>query len=932
MSDDMRLRVLLDAIDKATGPFRKVMAGSKGLAGALREQREMLRSLQAQQRDISAFREQSAALQKASSAYKDQRAKVRALAAEMRAAEHPSEELAERFDAATKSAGRMKYAVQQQEKRVQALRTQLGSAGINTRELGSHEQRLRNQVTAATTAIDQQQKRLAALGAAQRRAEAMQSGGLKATAWGAGMALGGRRVFEASLLPIDRAVTFESAMADVRKVVNFDTPQQFAQMGRDVQDLSMRLPMLPQEIAKIVAAAGQAGVARKELLRFAEDATKLGVAFDTPAEDAGQTMATWRTAFRMGQDEVVTLADKINYLGNTGPANVQKISDVVNRIGALGDVAGLKSGPLAALGATVAGMGIEAEVSATGIKNLLLTLSSGDSATKRQRQAFKELGIDARKMAEFMQRDASGAILSVLNKLRQLPKAQQAATMTTLFGRESIGAIAPLLTNMELLQANLKKVTDEQIYGGSMAAEYASRVATSANAMQLAKNTGEVLAATLGETLLPDIKATSESVARLVSRVVVWSRAHPQLARAVTVSAVAGAALLTVLGGILTIGGLAAMGVGQLTAAFATLSGGAGLGGLAARLGSMVGGVFPALFNVARALAVALAGVSAPVLLIGAAVGAVALLVWKYWGPISAFMTGLWQGIVAAVRPAIEQLLAALAPLAPVWDAIARAAGAVWGWIKQLFTPFQATAQQLQGATDAGRSFGAILGGVVAAGVRQLVGVVQLVTGAWQVLTGMFSGDGDKIRAGLSVMWQAISGMLGSWPARMQQMGADLVSGLVNGIRSMLGTAQDAVAGIGSGVIDRFKGLLGIHSPSRVFAELGGYTMQGLAQGLQRGQGGPLDAVQGLAGRMRQLGAGAALAAAMAPAAAIDTRPPLAGAGAAGGGAVTNHYEIHIHAAPGMDLEALAREVRQQLANHERAKQARGRSALNDRD
>ena len=228
-------------------------------------------------------------------------------------------------------------------------------------------------------------------------------------------------------------------------------------MSWDVQDLSRRLPMLPEDLAAIVAAAGQAGIARRELLGFAEDAAKMGVAFDTTAADAGQTMATWRTAFRMLQPEVVELADKINYLGNTGPASVAKISDVVNRIGALGDVAGLKSGPLAALGATVAGMGIESEVSATGIKNLLLTLASGEGATLRQRKAFAALSLDATQVATALQDDAGGAILMVLRRMRELPKAAQAAKMTQLFGRESIGAIAPLLTNLELLEKNLGK-------------------------------------------------------------------------------------------------------------------------------------------------------------------------------------------------------------------------------------------------------------------------------------------------------------------------------------------------------------------------------------------------------------------------------------------------------------------------------------------
>ncbi|HAM04143.1 MAG TPA: phage tail tape measure protein, partial [Megasphaera sp.] len=89
------------------------------------------------------------------------------------------------------------------------------------------------------------------------------------------------------------AVDFESAMADVRKVVDFDTPQQFAQMNEDVLKLSTNLPMAADDIAKIVAAGGQAGIARQDLMQFAEDAVKMGVAFDVTAEQAGDMMAKW---------------------------------------------------------------------------------------------------------------------------------------------------------------------------------------------------------------------------------------------------------------------------------------------------------------------------------------------------------------------------------------------------------------------------------------------------------------------------------------------------------------------------------------------------------------------------------------------------------------------------------------------------------------
>jgi TP901 family phage tail tape measure protein len=196
-------------------------------------------------------------------------------------------------------------------------------------------------------------------------------------------------------------------------VVNFDTPAQFKQMNQEVLQMSRRLPMAAKDIAAIVAAGGQAGFDRSELPRFAEDAVKMGVAFDQTATEAGEMMAKWRTSFRMTQDEVVALSDKINYLGNTGPAKAKQISAIVTRIGPLAEVAGLASGQIAAMGATLAGVGIQEDVAATGMKNFFLTLTAGASATKQQQQTFKALRLDAKAGRRYAEgrsgNDAAGA-------------------------------------------------------------------------------------------------------------------------------------------------------------------------------------------------------------------------------------------------------------------------------------------------------------------------------------------------------------------------------------------------------------------------------------------------------------------------------------------------------------------------------------------
>ncbi|WLS77208.1 phage tail tape measure protein [Erwinia pyri] len=343
----------------------------------------------------------------------------------------------------------------------------------------------------------------------------------------------GTAIASAFVVPINQAMEFESSMADVRKVVNFDTPAQFKEMGEDVLKLSIRLPMAANGIAQIVAAGGQAGIAREDLQQFASDAVKMGVAFDQTAEESGQMMAQWRTAFKMTQKDVVGLADKINYLGNTGPASAGKISDIVTRIGPLGGVAGVASGEIAAMGATIAGMGVESEIAATGIKNFMLSLTSGKSATASQKKALKFIKIDPAQLAADMQKDSKTAMLKVLDSLAKVPKAKQAAVMNALFGKESLGAIAPLLTNLDLLRKNFNRVTDAQQYGASMQKEYEARAATTSNSVQLLKNQFTAASITIGDMFLPSIVKLSAKVQPLIERFRQFVKANPDTVKGV---------------------------------------------------------------------------------------------------------------------------------------------------------------------------------------------------------------------------------------------------------------------------------------------------------------------------------------------------------------------------------------------------------------
>lgn len=538
---------------------------------------------------------------------------------------------------AVNETNRLEKALFKEQKQLQGVGDALRKAGVDTQNLGAEYARLDQALDKQTAAF-------------LRRKQVMEDrGAARDTMKGEVLKIGASITYLTTAT--NKAINFESAMADVRKVVNFESPAQFKEMGSDILKLSTRLPMTAEGIAAIVAAGGQAGFARKELLLFAEDAGKMGIAFDTTADDAGQMMAQWRTSFKMGQDQVRGLADQINYLGNNSPANAKKISDIVTRIGPLGEVSGVASGQIAALGATVAGMGIAPEIAATGIKNMMLALNSGSSATKSQLKAFDALGLSAEDMAKRMQVDASGAITEVLQNIRDLPKEEQAAALDNLFGKESIAAIAPMLTNLDLLQQNLQRVGDETKYAGSMQKEFESRAGTTKNGLTLLGASYDRLSIIIGNVFNPAVELIAGVIGDALNVVANLADEFPLLTAVVVTGATAWIGYRTAVAvanfAMTFIPGAAAVS----TTALSTL-------GTVARLTT---GIFTFMAGAARFLWGVL--MANPIILIGAAIAGAAYLIYKNWEPIKTFFSGLWSGISAGIGDAVDWIISKLSTL-----------------------------------------------------------------------------------------------------------------------------------------------------------------------------------------------------------------------------------------------------------------------------
>ncbi|RAX00779.1 MULTISPECIES: phage tail tape measure protein [unclassified Photorhabdus] len=114
-------------------------------------------------------------------------------------------------------------------------------------------------------------------------------------------------------------------------------------------------------------------------------------------------------------------------------------------------------------------------------------------------------------------------------------------------------------------------------------------------------------------------------------------------------------------------------------------------------------------------------------LLIVAIVGA-AILIWKYWEPIKAFFSGFFSGLIEGLAPIKQAFNAAFAPFAPIFDGIANAVKKVWDWFTKLFEPVNTTSEDLKACTEAGKTFGEIVGKAIGAVVSVILKVAEGVS------------------------------------------------------------------------------------------------------------------------------------------------------------------------------------------------------------
>lgn len=185
-------------------------------------------------------------------------------------------------------------------------------------------------------------------------------------------------------------------------------------------------------------------------------------------------------------------------------------------------------------------------------------------------------------------------------------------------------------------------------------------------------------------------------------------------------------------------------------------------------------------------------------------------------------------------------------------------------------------------------------------------GIIGAVSGILSSARGAAVGGASSIVSSIGSTLASIPGRISALAGEMFSAGAAMIRGALNGVLSAVGGLVDAARNAASRAVAGFKSALGISSPSKVFAELGVFTIQGYIVGLDSMR-------RTLAASVGELTLSAIVNPITPTPFGLATTIPAsaAGAGANGTSLVVNQT---VNALPGMDANEIANEANRKLA------------------
>lgn len=659
---NLKLQILLNAVDRATKPFQSVQKASKSLSGDIRRTQDTLKQLNAQSGKIDGFRKVSGQLAVTGQQLKRAKDEAARLAIEFRNTANPTAKQTRLMEAAKLAASNLQTKHNALRVSVQRERTALESAGISTRRLSSEQRRLKASAQSTSATLDRQRqslerlnKRQKAQADRQRSLERTQRVGDKLRNNGA-VALGvGSAALYAGGRFVAPGMNFDTQMSDTRSVLGLGKDDaKMAALRQQARDIGGSTAFSPMDVARTQTVLAKSGYSADDILNSTEATVNLSLAAKVDIAQSADIVSNMQSAFDIPTKEVGRVSDVMTKAFNSSNTNLVELGEAMKYVAPIANAAGASIEDTAAMLGVLAKAGIRGSMAGTGASAAFSRLQAPRGQAP---MALQELGVTTR--------DKKGNMLPIQKilsdidhsfKKNKLGTAQQAEYLKVIFGEEAMkGAISLVQAagNGELEQRRKGLVNSK----GSSAAVAAVQTDNLDGDLKNMQSAFEDLQIEIFEQQDSSLRKLTSSATDWLGVVGKWVKVNPQLAGTLFQVGGGSAALITVLGILGVIIGPIVKGFGYLWASIKFLA--TGLWGMVKFVSKgLIKGIMLAVRNlgllrvaflkVGQALLwLGRAAMANPLVLLVSLLAMAAIYIWSNWETLGPKFKKLWDDIAA---------------------------------------------------------------------------------------------------------------------------------------------------------------------------------------------------------------------------------------------------------------------------------------------
>lgn len=224
-------------------------------------------------------------------------------------------------------------------------------------------------------------------------------------------------------LSVRAAMKWESAWTGVTKTVD-GTATQMGRLEGELRGLATTLPVSHEEIASVAEAAGQLGVKVNDVAAFTKTMIDLGQTTNLSADQAATSIARIYNIMGQKNSEAYRFGNVLVALGNNFATTESEITEFTLRMAASGRQAGLTTADVAAYGAALSSVGVEAEAGGTAMSKVFTDVADAVRSGQGSLETYSKLaGVSAEEFRKMFSQDSATAIAKVVGGFGDLSKA-----------------------------------------------------------------------------------------------------------------------------------------------------------------------------------------------------------------------------------------------------------------------------------------------------------------------------------------------------------------------------------------------------------------------------------------------------------------------------------------------------------------------------